>query len=143
MRATILAAALPLILDFSISLAGELDPRFEGIWVGTETYQIEASRTQQGFPPDRMEAMIVIDPAGRAFGVLAGLGKGKYEATKDSSGTKLNFNSQLTGSGRNKLTFVLSPDGNTIKETGFGTYPCKPYACTCRITGTLHRRGKK
>jgi hypothetical protein len=143
MKATILVVTLLLILAFSISLAGELDPRFEGVWVGTETYQIEASRTQQGYSPDRMEAIIVIDPAGKAFGVLAGLGKGKYEATKNSSGTKLNFNSQLTGSGRNKLTLVLSPDGTTISESGFGTYPCKPYACTCRISGTFHRKGKK
>jgi hypothetical protein len=141
MKATLLAALLS-ILGFSISLAGDLDPRFEGIWVGTETYQIEASRTQDGRPPHRMEAMIVIDPAGKAFGVLAGLGKGKYEATKNSSGTKLDFNSQRTGSGRHKLTFVLSPDGTTISESGFGTYPCKPYACTCRITGTFHRKGK-
>lgn len=142
MKTTILVVNLVLVLAFSISLAGELDSRFEGVWVGTETYQVEASATQTGFPPQRMDAMIVIDPAGKAFGVLAGLGKGKYEATKDSSGTKLNFNSHLTGSGRHKLTLVLSPDGTTISESGFGTYPCKPYACTCRITGTFHRKGK-
>jgi len=84
----------------------------------------------------------VIDPKSKAFGVLAGLGKGKYEATKDSNGTKLNFKSHLTGSGRHQLTLVLSADGNTITETGFGTYPCKPYACTCSIKGTLRRKGK-
>jgi len=143
MKATIFAIILLLILGFAISFAGELDPRFEGVWVGTESYEIETSRTQQAYPAQRMEAMIVIDPGSKAFGVLAGLGKGKYEGTKDSSGTKLNFRSHLTGSGRNQITLVLSADGSTITETGFGTYPCKPYACTCRITGTLHRKGKK
>ena len=142
MKATILTAIVLFIASAVVSLAGELDPRFEGVWVGTESYQVEASGTQQGYPAVRMEAMIVIDPKSKAFGVLGGLGKGKYEATKDSSGTKLNFKSHLTGTGRNQLTFVLSADGNTITETGFGTYPCKPYACTCRITGTLHRKGK-
>jgi hypothetical protein len=143
MKPTFVAVTLQLILGFSVTLAGELDPRFEGIWVGTETYQIEASRTQPGYSPERMEAMIAIDPAGKAFGVLSGLGKGKYMAGKDSSGTKLNFSSQLTGTGRNKLTLILSADGTTISETGFGTYPCRPYACTCRITGTFHRKPKK
>ena len=143
MKATILIAILLLTVGLSACLAGELDARFEGVWVGTETYQIEASRTQQGRPPRHMEAMIVIDPKSKAFGVLAGLGKGKYEAANDSNDTRLNFRSHLTGSGRNQLTFVLSADGNTITETGFGTYPCKPYACTCRITGTLHRKGKE
>src|SRR4029078_3678303 len=123
-------------------LAGELDPRFVGVWGGRETYTIEASRTQDGRPPQHMEATIVIDPNSKAFGVLAGLGKGKYEATKDSSGTKLNFQSHLTGTGRNQLAFVLSTDGTTIAETGFGTYPCRPYACTCTIKGTFQRRGK-
>ena len=126
----------------SISLADDLDPRFEGMWVGMETYSINTSATQQAHPPIRQEATIVVDPKGRMFGVLQGLGRGKYEATKNSSGTKLSFKSHLTGSGRNQLTLTLSPDGNTITETGFGTYPCKPYACTCDITGTLHRKGK-
>jgi len=142
MKATILIVILLITVGVTICLAGDLDPRFEGVWVGTESYQVEASATQTGYPAERMEAMIVIDPKSKAFGVLAGLGKGKYEGTKDSSGTKLNFKSHLTGSGRHQLTFVLSADGNTITETGFGTYPCKPYACTCRINGTLHRKGK-
>ena len=142
MKTAILTVIVLFIGNVAVSLAGELDPRFEGIWVGTETYQIEASKTQTGYSPDRMEATIVIDPKGRAFGVLGGLGKGKYEVTKDSSGPKLNFKSHLTGSGRNQLTLILSADGNTITETGFGTYPCKPYACTCTIKATLHRKGK-
>src|SRR4051812_801950 len=120
MKPTILTVILLLTLGIAISLAGELDARFQGVWVGTEIYQIETSRTQQAYPAERMDAMIVIDAASKAFGVLAGLGKGKYEATKDSSGTKLNFRSHLTGTGRNQLTFVLSPDGSTITETGFG-----------------------
>ena len=124
MKRTILTLILLCTMGLPIARASDLDPRFEGVWVGTETYTVEASATQQGFPPVSLQTVIVIDPASKAFGVLAGLGKGKYEGTKNSSGNKLMFNSQLTGTGRNKVTFVLSSDGNTISETGFGTYPC-------------------
>ena len=141
MKLKTITASLLIVLGISIAFAAELDPRFEGVWIGMESYKVEASATQQGFPAERMEAAIVIDPKGRQFGVMEGLGKGKYAATKDSSGTTLKFSSNLTGSGRNKLTLTLSADGNTITETGFGTYPCKPYACTCTISGTFHRRG--
>ena len=141
MKLKTIAASLLIVIGISIAFAAELDPRFEGVWIGRETYKIEASATQDGRPPRQMEAAIVIDPKSKQFGVIEGLGKGKYEATKDSSGTALKFSSNLTGSGRNKLTFDLSADGSTITETGFGTYPCKPYACTCTISGTFHRRG--
>ena len=141
MKLKTITASLLILLGISIALAAELDPRFEGVWMGMESYKIEASATQPGYAPERMEAALVIDPKGRQFGVIEGLGKGKYLASKDSSGTTLKFSSNLTGSGRNKLTLTLSADGNTITESGFGTYPCKPYACTCSISGTFHRRG--
>src|ERR1044071_2706240 len=118
MKLKIITSSLLIVLGISLALAAELDPRFEGVWVGRETYKVEASATQQGFPPDTMEAAIVIDPKSRMFGVIEGLGKGKYAATKDSNGTTLRFSSNLTGSGRNKLTLTLSGDGNTITESG-------------------------
>ena len=122
---------------------GPIDPRFEGVWEGTETYQVENSATQNGYPPQYMTATIVIDPAGGMFGVLGGLGPGKYQISKSQSkGAKLFFSSALTGTGRTQGTFVLSADGNTLTENGFGLWPCKPYSCTCTIKATFHRKGK-
>jgi hypothetical protein len=123
--------------------AGKPDPRFEGVWVGTESYGIFKTSTQDGQSTQPQQATIVIDPAGMQFGVLGGLGPGKYKLNPRSDGNKIWFEQVRSGTGRNKTTLVLSADGNTITETGFGLYPCVPYACECEIKGTLHRRGKK
>jgi hypothetical protein len=126
-----------------IATAGQADPRFEGVWVGTETYGVFNTATQHGQSVEPGQAMIVIDPAGMQFGVINGLGPGKYKLNARSSGNKIWFEQTRSGSGRNKTTFVLSADGNTITETGFGLYPCTPYACECEIKATLHRKAKK
>jgi hypothetical protein len=132
-----------IILTPLIAAAGQVDPRFEGVWVGTETYGIFNTATQAGQSTRPEQAMIVIDPGSMQFGVVAGLGPGKYKLNARSSGNKIWFEQTRSGSGRNKTTFVLSADGNTITETGFGSYPCVPYACECEIKATLHRKGKK
>jgi hypothetical protein len=131
------------ILAPLIAAAGQVDPRFEGVWVGTESYGIFNTATQAGQSTRPEQAVIVIDPAGMQFGVLAGLGPGKYKLKTRSGGNKIWFEDTRSGTGRNKTTFVLSADGNTITETGFGLYPCLPYSCECEIKATLHRRGKK
>ena len=135
--------AFCILLALSASLlaasAGPPDPRFEGIWVGTEKYNIFNTATQYGQSVPPGAAMIVIDPAGMQFGVLEGLGPGKYKLHPGSSGNKIWFQSSRSGTGRNKSTFVLSGDGNTITESGFGLYPCTPYSCECEIHATLHR----
>ena len=45
-------SAVCILLAFSLSLsagsAGQPDPRFEGVWVGTESYNIFNSATQSG-----------------------------------------------------------------------------------------------
>jgi hypothetical protein len=58
-----------------------------------------------------------------------------------SKGSKIFFSSARSGTGRNQGTFTLSADGNTMTESGFGLWPCKPYACQCSITATFHRKG--
>src|SRR3954468_8665289 len=132
------------IVGIAQAPAGQIDPRFEGMWVGSETYAIYKTATQNASPSQHMDTAIVIDPAGGMFGVLAGLGPGKYKISPSQShGRKLFFASHLTGTGRNNTTFELSEDGNTIIEHGFGVFPCIPYACECSITATLHRKGKK
>jgi hypothetical protein len=131
------------MLGLSTALAGQPDPRFEGVWVGTETYTAYNSATQFGGAPIRMPAMIAIGEGGKVFGVLQGLGPGRYDTSSRSNGNKLTFNSTRSGTGRNSCTFVLSADGNTITETGFGLLPADRAAVTCSISGTLHRKSKK
>jgi hypothetical protein len=125
------------------AFGGQPDPRFEGVWVGMESYGIFNTATQQGQSTRPGPATIVIDPAGMQFGVIGGLGIGKYKLNPRSNGNKIWFEQGRSGTGRNKTTFVLSADGNTITETGFGLYPCVPYACECEIKATLHRKPRK
>lgn len=138
-----------LIIPFAFSFlltaqAGTPDPRFEGVWVGNETYTVNLSSTQlAGSEPVRTSAAIVIGPGGKEFGVIEGLGPGKYLTTSRSNGNKLIFASHLSGTGRTSGTFELSADGNTITENGFGLLPGRPYAVECSIKGTFHRKAKK
>jgi hypothetical protein len=125
-----------------VRAGGPIDPRFEGIWEGREAYKIENIGGGGTYPPDYANATIVIDPAGGQFGVLSGLGPGKYViSASQSKGNKIFFSAARSGTGRNQGTFILSADGNTITETGYGLWPCKPYACQCSITATFHRKG--
>jgi hypothetical protein len=115
---------------------------FDGLWVGDETYTVYQSATQHANSgPTRVQAMIVIGENGTAFGVLSGLGPGRYACKQ--KGNKLTFASHLTGTGRTSCTFTLSADGNTLTETGFGLLPGSPYAVECTIAGTFHRKKKK
>ena len=144
MRKNVFILSLALTLIWSTANSGTPDPRFEGVWVGTETYASHINAVHHSaFEPARMTAMIAIADGGKTFGVIQGLGPGRYDASPKSDGNKLFFKSVLSGTGRTSCTFVLSPDGNTLTETGFGLYPAKPYAIDCEITGTLHRRSKK
>ena len=101
------------------------------------------SLTQLAGQPEHMDAMIAIADGGKVFGVIQGLGPGKYPTSPSSNGNKLIFKSHLTGTGRTSCTFVLSPDGNAMTETGFGVMPGMGHAVTCSITGTFHRQAKK
>jgi hypothetical protein len=143
MKRKIFAISLGFSLGLSSLPAGQPDPRFEGVWLGTETYKVEVSATQNPGSPAQMTALIAIADGGKTFGVLQGLGPGRYQVSPSSTGNKLSFKSHLSGTGRTSCTFVLSPDGNTLTETGFGLLPGKPYAVNCSISGTFHRQGKK
>src|SRR4051812_1260970 len=91
-------------LAINAATAGQPDPRFEGVWVGTETYAIFTTATQSGQSTQPGQATIVIDPAGMQFGVLGGLGPGKYKLNPKSGGNKIWFEQVRSGSGRNKTT---------------------------------------
>jgi hypothetical protein len=136
------SALLAFAASTSTSLAGP-DPRFEGVWIGSETYSVNVSGTQLPEPPTHATALIAIAGGGKEFGVLQGLGPGKYQTSPKSDGNKLVFKSNLTGTGRTSCTFTLSADGNTLTESGFGVMAAKPHAKECSITGTFHRKANK
>ncbi len=142
MKSKILALSFVFTLVMSAAVVGQGGSTFDGLWVGNETYTVYQSATQHASSePTRATAMIVIGENGTAFGVLSGLGPGRY-ACKEK-GNKLSFSSTRTGTGRTRCTFTLSPDGNTLTETGFGLLPGSPYAVECSITGAFHRKKQK
>lgn len=146
------------LLLMRFGYAEEVDHRFEGIWKGVETYQVPAKLNQIGAAPIQKPAVIAIGNSGRIVAVVQGLYPGRYEVSPQwltrggswwvSQGNTLvfaMFDSEARSSGRihyyrGPCTLVLSPDGNTLTETGVGRLP---YNVSCDITGTFHRQGKK
>src|SRR3954469_8464246 len=97
MKFKILAITFLSAFSLSAEPPAQVDPRFQGVWVGRETYSINTSATQQAESPENMEATIVIHPASGSFGVLQGLGPGKYKSGAKSKGNKVIFASSLSG----------------------------------------------
>ena len=142
MRSKLLILAFLVTLLMPALVVGQAGSPFDGVWIGNETYTVYQSATQHASSaPTYATAMIVIGENGTAFGVLAGLGPGRYPCKQ--KGNKLSFASTRTGTGRTRCTFTVSPDGNTLTETGFGLLPGSPYAVECSIRGTFHRKKKK
>ena len=141
-KANILAISLLLSLGLSAALAGQPDPRFEGVWVGVETYTVYATHTQWGHAPIRTPAVIAIGDAGRVFAVMQGPSPGRYEVSRRSNGNKLMFQSRYSGA-RTGGTLVLSADANTLTETGWGFLPGDAGPVNCSITATFHRQGQR
>jgi hypothetical protein len=144
------SAFLLLFLSAHFVRAGEVDPRFEGIWVGVETFQVPASLAQIGSAPFQKPVVIAIGDSGKIIGVVQGFCYGRYEVWGDrSSGNRLQFkllgfhNALLNAPVRSLGTLTLSADGNSITEKGFGALPGIPRPVICVITATLHRQGKK
>ena len=110
----------------STALAGEVDPRFDGRWVGSETYQY--GRGGPGGVVTRIlpvQTILGIADHGKTLGITKGWAKGRYEiVASKSSGDTLQFQMPNTQGdkflyiGRQHCTLSLSTDGNTIKESG-------------------------
>ncbi|MEY2484945.1 MAG: hypothetical protein QOH39_593 [Verrucomicrobiota bacterium] len=145
MKTNILAISLALSLGLSAASAGQVDPRFRGVWAGEETFVVVATSYQYGYKPLKYSATLAIGEEGKLFGVLKGIGTGRYYVSPWSNGNKLviKHSPSIYGEGRYDGNFVLSADGNTLTETGLGLLPGSPLSVTCSITGTFHRQGKK
>jgi hypothetical protein len=115
MKAKILTTGLLLSLGLSAAFAGQPDPRFEGVWVGVETYQIysHAGRGYMvwGGAPAQTAPEIGIGDSGKIFAVGEGMGPGRYEVSPRW--------------GKNTLTYNISnragiPRSNEFQQTRFG-----------------------
>lgn len=154
-RVKIKAILMCLLLSLvrSQGLAGQLDPRFDGIWSGTELIQGHHVREQLGGgqTPGRVSALIGISDSGMTFGVLRGLTPGRYDVSPKSNGNTLIFglhdlNPKGTHNpffGRTKGKVILSDDGDTLTETASAILPGTPHPIYCVIAGSFHRQRKK
>jgi hypothetical protein len=146
-RAILLISAIVSIGSFS-ALAGQVDPRFDGKWVGLEkfSYRHYSGNTITVRAP---ETVIGIAEHGKLVGVLAGWATGRYAVSPESRGNTLIYRmagtKQSSANGREECKLVLSRDGNTIEETGHATVSLgtKDEATTrCQVSATFHRQEK-
>lgn len=132
----------------SPSVAGELDPRFDGKWVGTETFFFTAHGGESIKAPNPNTVILIADH-GKLFGIASGWLAARYEVSPESHGNTLIYRmsgGKVVTQGREESKLVLSPDGNTLEETGRAIMtpaPARWYEPRpCRVTGTFHRQGK-
>lgn len=151
MKTTILAS-LVLCVGLSNSFAGQLDPRFDGKWAGSETIIGYFVREQMGREqkPGQTPALIAIADSGKMVGVVLGLTPGRYNVSPKSDGNTLIFDVPANSNrgvglsiGRTDGKLVLSADGNTLTETGHALLPGTRHPVNCVIIGTFHRQSKK
>jgi hypothetical protein len=145
-KTSVLATTLLLGLGLSAASAGEPDPRFYGIWVGVETYEIPTHAGpygQRGEPPVKKSAVLEISDFGKTFTFGQGLLQGRVEISPSWGKNTLDFEVRTRPSRRTHGKLVLSADGNTLTETGVAFLPGSPFPVTCNISGTFHRQGKK
>ncbi len=152
-KAKAILTLLLLSLARSHGSAGQVEPRFDGVWSGVEIIQGYFVRSQLGGgqTPGRLPAVIAIGDSGKMFGVLQGLTPGRANVSPKSDGNTLIYKlPELHPKGAHGLFFgrtdgklVLSADGNTLTETANAILPGTRRPVYCFITGTFHRQPKK
>ena len=146
---------LPLFLTTFIAsalVAGDIDPRFDGRWVGTELYQYGTEHFGPGSSRHQMQvpAILGIADHGKTLGITKGFAKGRYEVVwSRSGGNTLEF--QMPGTNGDKLLFLgrqhctlkLSSDGNTIQENGVAIVSIDGHGHGLKnqVWATFHRSG--
>ena len=147
---------LLLFLARSPGSAGQLDPRFDGVWSGIELIQghFAISQLGGGQTPGKVSALIAISDSGKTLGVVRGLTPGRYDVLPKSNGNTLIFRlheihpkgSQGVFLGRTGGKFILSADRNTLTETGSaileGTQGGISRLVNCVVVGTFRRQPK-
>jgi hypothetical protein len=153
MKTNVLATSFLLGLGLSVASAGQPNPRFYGIWVGVETYEIPAyggANTQWGEAPVKKSAALEISDFGKTLTFGQGLLQGRIDISPSWGENTLAFSLRSSTisvgmttrvvSGRNHGKLVLSADGNTLTETAVALLPGSPFSVTCNISGTFHRK---
>jgi hypothetical protein len=149
------------LITFNImtARAAPVDPRLDGAWVGVEVFPAEGRFTWIGATP-QTRAVILISNSGQDVRVLSGFVPGKYWVSPKSSGSSLVYYGSNGRQGRKECRLELSPDGNTLKETGFvlrkidplvdtqhnsiaSTFSCPVYATLKRVATAPTQRAKK
>ena len=127
-----------------VAIAGEVDPRFDGKWVGSEKFSYPAGGTT--ITARSPNTVIGIAEHGKMLGVLSGWVAGRYEISPESRGNTLIYRmagrKQSSSPGREECKLVLSPDGNTLEETGHATlvFGAAREPTRCQVSATFHRQ---
>ena len=138
MKKSLVAALLIVAAQFAFAEGpGPLDPRFDGKWVGIETFvHHNGFESFSGAP--QMKAVIMIADSGTTVGVVEGFAPGRYLISPKSKGNTILFDAPLR---RAKLT--LSADGNTMKEDGnAAVFVHGRGKVLTQLNATFHRVGK-
>jgi hypothetical protein len=131
----LLATSVLVTLALSAGYAGQPDPRFYGLWVGAETYEIPAQS------PVKKSAMLAISDSGKTLAFGQGLLQGIVEISASWGQNTLDFKARSPISRRTHGTLILSADGKTLTETALALLPRAPGSvATCNISGMFHRQ---
>ena len=148
----ILAISLLSLCSSGMLGAGTVDTRFNGVWIGTETFVTEQFEFQVNFISRTIKDDAVIAIDSRNVGIIRGQYPGRYQLMQAASANnKLTYTpygkhgSMRTGQliirepGRDWGRLVLSADGNTLTESGAGTIAIGRTAQLCSFSGVFHR----
>lgn len=124
-------------LGSAVAFGGEVDSRFDGRWVGVEVFRYGNGFAQLAGKAPQVTTTLGISQSGQIFGVLAGHAPGSYKISEKSHGNTIVIDSpQRTGK------FVLSRDGNTVKEFGSTPMGSNLGMPPWQVSATFHRVGK-
>lgn len=128
------------------SSGGELNPRFDGKWIGTEIFSFR-SHGGDTITMRNPDTLIGIAGHGKLLGVLSGWGDGRYQVSPDSHGNTLIYRmvskKDSSSAGRDECKLVLAGDGNSLQETGHATVMLGKFhePTRCQVSATFRRQG--
>jgi hypothetical protein len=132
-------------LFVSIASAGEVDARFDGKWIGVETFPLTTAPYKLTSKVPQVTTVIAIAQSGKVLVVLSGFIAGRYPISPKSGGNILIFRgANARGEGRNDCRLKLSADGNTFEEMGSVIVRVRPPQgfVSAQVYGTFHRVSK-
>jgi hypothetical protein len=136
-KSKLVAVILVTGLSPAVAFGGQVDSRFDGRWVGMEVFRFHNGVFKVKGKVPQKTATLVIAQSGQMFGIVEGAAPGRYNLSEKSHGDTIAIKSPLRD-----CTFVLSSDGNTIKENGRAV-PGGDYGMLgFDVEATFHRVGK-